>query len=691
MNFSMINKITNLIEKKNNFFFINFIFLIFSILIIWCSSYFYAYLDFYINDFLFAQHAHKTNLYKKIFEIIPNAGSFIGIATWPIEPYFNFLGNLNYELSNRFDYLLYINVFRVLEIFLIFLFAFNINKKIELKDLSILILLYIILLVNFNRYDHDSYVNFPILIFCFFQIISINIKNKLIFFFLNTAGNAWSYLINPIYFFNVCFFPLLFFYFYYLYNKKYKYFFLTFIANLPFTILFVLISVGTSRFALSESFIGSELHRNFTIFNSKNFLLLSLLFFIYSIFDLKREKNFYSIFFIIFTIFSTFLGYLYMNNLDNWKLPPPYQFEYSIQYCLIITFFMILRAIEKKKILIFLLILLTIFSFRSIFFIKKYYNNKNIDKLITIDKNNNFQKSYFWTKYKKFAFEKDLVNKRVFLNLPNQSSNFNKSLYFYDSKNNKQKAHIYSISEKFNGSFWHPFFWNSKISINFGYSHILNINNFLSTYFSKEKLRRQEVPRFKLKYDVIDFFQFDYILSDLDLKIPNNKKYTKFKTYDYDQFKLYLFKKTKDTNNKKEIHKINLISSPKNYKNDIFKFNNELFVFEEEFKKIKNIKYFCNTNILHNKKKINVKISSPTDQSCLAIIPIPFSFNNIFANSSKNLNEDCKTFKVQYYFHGCIINGNRNLILIKNNQFKYPLGSLKDFNDFKITKYYEKK
>lgn len=688
----MINKFITLIgKKKNNLNSINFIFLLLSFLIIWCSSYFYAHLDFFINDFLFAQHAHKSSLFKKIFEIIPNTGSFIGIAIWPIEPHLNFLGSLNYDLSKRFDYLVYISVFRFFELLLIILFVLSINKKIVIKDLSILTLLYVILLVNFNRYDHESYVNFPILIFCFFQIISINIKNKLVFFSLNIIGNAWSYLINPIYFFNVCFFPLLFFYFYYLYNKKYKYFLLTLIANLPFTILFILISVGTSRFALSENFIGSELHRNFTIFNSKNFLFISILFFICSIFILKRRKNFYSLFFIVFCVFSTFFGYFYMNNLDNWKLPPPYQFEYSIQYFIIISFFMILKTIEKKEFVIIMLILLTIFSYRSFFFIKKYNDNKDIDNHVIIDKKNNFQKSYFWTKYNKFLFKDDLINKRVFLNLPNKSSNFNKSLYFYDTNNQKREANIYSISQKINGSFWHPFFWNNKISINYGYSHILNINNFLSTYFLEEKLDRQEVPRFELKYDIINFFQFDYILSDLDLEIPKNKGYTKFKTYNFGQFNLYLFKKVKKINDMKEINKINLISDTKNYKNDIFKFNKELFLFKEEFEKSKNLKYFCNTTIFHDKENINIKISNPTDQSCLSIIPIPFSFNNIFVNSDKNLNENCKTFKVQYYFHGCIINNNKNLILIKNNQFNYPFGSLKDFNNFKKSKYHEKK
>ena len=121
---------------------------------------------------------------------------------------------------------------------------------------------------------------------------------------------------------------------------------------------------------------------------------------------------------------------------------------------------------------------------------------------------------FFQAVCKSFPKKYQFTNKRVFLNLPNQSSDFNKSLYFYDAKNKKIEANIYTISQKFNGSFWHPFFWNNKISINFGYSHILNINNFLSTYFSKEKLERQEIPRFKLKYDVIDFFQFDFQLND---------------------------------------------------------------------------------------------------------------------------------------------------------------------------------
>ena len=69
----------------------------------------------------------------------------------------------------------------------------------------------------------------------------------------------------------------------------------------------------------------------------------------------------------------------------------------------------------------------------------------------------------------------------------------------------------------------------------------------------------------------------------------------------------------------------------------------------------------------------------------IAIFPIPFSHNNIIQEKSLNINSNIKynTFRVQYYFHGCIINKDKLLELKKNNFFNYHVGSLKDFLDFK--------
>ena len=50
---------------------------------------------------------------------------------------------------------------------------------------------------------------------------------------------------------------------------------------------------------------------------------------------------------------------------------------------------------------------------------------------------------------------------------------------------------------------------------------------------------------------------------------------------------------------------------------------------------------------------------------------------------TSNSNIKCNTFRIQYYFHGCIINKDKLLELKKNNFFNYHVGSLKDFLDFK--------
>ena len=65
----------------------------------------------------------------------------------------------------------------------------------------------------------------------------------------------------------------------------------------------------------------------------------------------------------------------------------------------------------------------------------------------------------------------------------------------------------------------------------------------------------------------------------------------------------------------------------------------------------------CKTIKKHTNKAIYFKVI--TSERCLAIFKIPFSRNNKFLD---NNNQKCETFRVQYYFHGCVVEKNENYI-----------------------------
>ncbi len=49
-------------------------------------------------------------------------------------------------------------------------------------------------------------------------------------------------------------------------------------------------------------------------------------------------------------------------------------------------------------------------------------------------------------------------------------------------------------------------------------------------------------------------------------------------------------------------------------------------------------------------------------KKCIAIFPIPFSFTNDFKIKNQKQKSNCKTFRVQYYFHGCVFNNDAQVI-----------------------------
>ena len=409
------------------------------------------------------------------------------------------------------------------------------------------------------------------------------------------------------------------------------------------------------------------------------------------------------------------VGAIFKFEPNNWKMPQPYQFEYAFQFILIFIFYKIIEASDKNFIFkICLIILVILFAYRSIFFIKKYINLNDLSKSeeTYIDKNENLQKRYFWSKAEgKFFLEKDLKNKRIFLNLPNYGSNFHKSYssvdFGFDDNQQTFESGSFYFNKNFNGSLWWPIFWDNKIAINQGYSFNLDINTVLAHYFNpttKEIFdkkynrkyllnladgriyNRSEVPKFNLK-KLVDFYQVDYVLSDVILDRTFYKNYSLYKSYEFQSFSLYFYKKKNIIKNS-QINKVNFIESYKNYEENIKNFNNQLFIEKKDFNKVSDLKKFCDVEAHNEDNSIFFEVKKNNSKKCLAIFPIPFSHNNLFTSQTQKVKEKstCKTFRVQFFFHACVIEEDQKFILKKKNLLLYPLGAFRDFVDYKLIK-----
>ncbi len=705
-------KLISCLDNYNHSSKINLFYLIICLLFVFISVPSSSYLFYYWPDFIFAEYFHNLNLEKEIFDVLPNTYNANGITSWILEPKLNFLSHLNYNLSSKEDYFLYLFIFRLLEISTIILLIKSFNKKITINDTVLALLIYSILIVNFTRYDHESYISFSIIIFCLFHALANNFKNNYLFFLLIFIGNFWSFFINPIFFFNVCFFPLIFFYSYFLSKRKYKKFFLVFLGNLPFVIFFIFLSLGNSRFILSDLYPLTDFHYNFSLFRSKNFLFVTIIFFILSISNMfnGNKNSFFEKNFIAITFFQVFLGSIYFYKTEIWKLPQPEYLEYSFQYILILIMFNIIKNENSNRIFIFCLIsiLVLLFNYRLFNYIKNYNNlTTHEDKLVFLDEKYGSEKKYFWQKINDpFLFEDNLKNKKILLDIPNYGSKFHKSYTSGDLDDvGKYLFNHYWYNDNFKGSFLNVFFWKSKIIINEGYSHYLDINTVLSNLFNFESiqffneqynknynlnftsdkiLKRHEVPKINYDSPLLKFLQFEYVLSDqiLDKKL--------IKTFSFKEFDLYLYRiNSKNENKLNKIENINVINNYNNYKKNLNKLKSELFVSKENFLKVSNIKKFCDIKIKNTKYEISFFVNTE-DDNCIALFPIAFSNNNYFLEKNSDKNSDkkiCPTFEAQYFFHACILNKDSTYILKKNNSLLFPIGSVKDLMDFKKKNY----
>jgi hypothetical protein len=706
-----MNLFSKILEKylkiKPNIFL--YLILFIELLIIFSSFTWSSYKSYFWPDHSYVEYVHNLSLEKSILEVLSVSNNFNGITLTILNPYLNPLSFLNYNLSSIFDYKLYLFFFTLIEISIIVVHVSYFAKKISIKKIILIIFIYIIYLSNFSGFDHQSYINFPIIVFCFFHGLSLYFqKNNILFFLILLVGNIWSYLINPVYFFVTCFSPLLFYYAYFFFIKSYKKIILIFLANLFVAIPYILIAIGTSRIALSDFYTASANRYNFNIFESKGVLILSIVTLIFAIRLLyERREYFFSTLFVIINFLTIGFGALYEYKYDFWKLPQPEYLDYAFQYIYILIIFIIIHAQKRDKFTYLLsTIFLLVFFYKSYSFVNQYIYMKNTSEVLFYDEKKIYLKKFFWDKGSgKYLFKKELHYKNTLINLPNIGSEL--YIYSHNYKTGNAIDHYeltkYLYNSDFDGSLSFVSFWRNNINTHGGHSQYLNISstlanlenfniqlgNRLNTSYTKDKIHlsgnqiieRQSIPPISPGNALLDFYHVEYILSDMPLS------YQLYKKYELDKYNIYLYKISQKKNNK-IINKINYFSDFNTYYKNIKKFSHELFLFNTSKNNIINTNKFC--EVKKNNNTINKSIFDVVtdNEKCVAIFPISFSHNNNFyiVNENSKIIEKCLTFRAQYFFHGCIITKNSKVELIKNNIIYYPLGSLKDFFDLKKLK-----
>lgn len=681
----MINfglKIIKKSEKLNNKIF--YIFLIILISLIFITNYYFSHISYFYSDHRWYETLHNLSLEKDFFEVLINSTNINGIIFQPVNHNLNILSQLNFNLNSDKSYLFYLSVLRFFELSTIILYVKYFSKKSIKQIILPALIIFYITIHNFQIFDHNSYINFPIIIFNFGVALSLFfINKKIIFFLILFTVNFIAFFINPIYFFIPCFLPLIFLYSYLLYKKKYVNFFITIFSNIPFALMFSLIALGTGRINLSYKLNQQDIWYNFELFKSPIFFILFTIFFILSLINvLKNNKISFLdlIFFFIFPI-TLFLGFIWKFSLINWQLPQPQYYDYSFQY-IYLSFFICVLINQKFNILklfTFLMIGL-IFSYKTINFIKDFKIHKNYLKnnnFLYYDLNNSLVKKFFWQKDDKLFFEEDLKDKTIFLDLPN----INTELFNFIWKGNNnwnldQKLVLLTFQnfKRFNHNLWHNHFHSSNVRTNLGNSAYMGISTYLANmYDDKLKYDKETIPKTNYESHLVDIYNPNYYLTDKKMSLPLQKK------YQFQDFNIYLYNLEKNKTIKD--YKIKFDDDLKNYSINSQNFNNIIYVHDK--KKIeKNIYSVCDFHTkFPNKHTLIYQIKNNLNKRCLAIFPLTFSFTNILY--FKNKSEKCNTFRVQYYFHGCYIDGNEDLIVKKVDLLKYPYHALKDFLYYK--------
>ncbi len=662
--------------KKSSFFFILFaFFIIFGLAINILNS---SLITYYYSDHIFMEILHNISSSKKISEILINKYNIFGIPFIPINPNLNLLSNLNYNLSSQYGYVLYLTIFRIIE-FITYYFMVNyfLGKKSNLLIPSVVFLIFV---YHFNAFDHQSYVNFPIIIFNLTIIISLYLKQNLkLFSIVFLLGNLWSYLINPTYFFVVVFGPFLFFLIFLILNKEYKKIFLSILINIPFTLHYIGFTSGTARFALSKLIKNeTDLFYNFSLYNSKLFVIFLLLILFLYILDYKK-KNFFisnefksiSIILIIFLI----IGSLIKLDILFQNFPHPSYIDYSLQYIYISLIAVALIQLSKNfkiKILLYSIFLfLIMLKFFSIH--KNIINYNYLVENNSLYENTNLVQRYFWQKNKEFKFKNDAKGKSVLIDIPNNNSDFVK--YIFQNKKIDNDKNTYNSRIFYNNLLKHSLTWNefakNDMFIDEGHSLLLNINTFLALNPNKIRKFKNTIGSDSNIDSLNNFFGFKLILSDRELNLK------RISSYDYGNFKLFLYEYPERQN-----YIINQIKIKKSYIDDLKYFNEIIFLENKEQNKFLNINEFCKINNLFSIKNEMLYQIDSENKKCLAIFPIPFSYTNDFYKNNKKID----TFKLQHYFHAAILDKNDLIKVRKKNLYFFSYYSFLDYIKFGIGK-----
>jgi hypothetical protein len=649
-------------------------FFIFFILI-FLQSYSSILTTWFYADHRLIEHLHNFSKNKNIFDILVNPQTINGLPFTLHNPSLNFLGFLNYNLDSYLNFQIYIIIIRTLEFTLALIYIYFFTKKIKFN--LIYIIIFLIAQTTFSVFDHHSYIVLPILIFQFFLIISLFFRNNyFLFCIINFIGTFWSFFINPMYFFIVCFGPLAFFYLYFFLKKEYKTIFILFVINFPFALLYSLLVLGTSRFNLSIFLLPVEGHYNFSIYTGKLFILLSIITIIY--FYLKKIKNYEILIFTIFIFFSLIVGLFYKYEFFKWLLPSPNYFDYALK-CIYLSIFMIVgNYLIKSNLKIYYFLLFFIIFFIKFFSISENFLNFNN----TLKKEFNYKyadlfKRFYWEKNDPI-FLSNYKNKTIYAYLPNKHSEYINYILprneNFDSRDFKYGFSYKAYNKKFKHSLNDFDFHKGLIVVNFGHSLLMDSSTILSNMNNYNELHPKEhVPLLHYKSFIIkNIYKPDYIFSDLFIDDLQIEQIYNFKDY---KFYLYIYPKDKNT----DIDKVIEINNFKNYTLDSKEFNKNLYVLNKN-NIPKNIS-FCDV-IRDNSDRfhLNFKIFTLKQKTCIAILPIPYSNNNLFISKNGQM---CKTFRVQYFFHGCLFNHDDTIQLKKNNIFYYAINSLKDFFELK--------
>ena len=663
---------------------IKFFICLITVLLIFLTNYHFSNIAYFYSDHRWFESLHNLSLKKGFFEIMVNSTNINGIIWQPINHNLNILSKLNFNLKNENSYLIYLSFVRFFELTTILIFVKFFTKKKFIEIILPSLLIFFICIHNFQIFDHNSYINFPIIFFNFGVALSLfYIERRIIFFLILLITNFCSFFINPIYFFIPCFLPLLFLYAYLIYYKKFINFYLSALANIPFALMFSLIAIGTGRINVSDKLNTQDSWYNFELFKSPIFFILFSMFFLLRIFEIYKSRKiifFDYIFLPVFILISVF-GFIWKFELVNWQLPQPQYYDYSFQYIYLAFFIFILtRAKPNFLNLTSYAIIGIIFLYKAYGFTQSFSNYKEYRKsenLQYYDKKKYLVKKFFWEKDNNSFFEKDLKNKTIFLDIPNLNTEFFNAVWKDDDNYNlDQKLVLLTFQnfKQFNHNLWHNNFHNSLIRTNLGNSAYMGISTYLANMYSDtKKYDKENIPKTKYNSNLINIYMPEYFLTDKKLPMAVEKEYK------FDEFSIFLYKykKAKLTYNYNVVVDKNL----SNYNLNLNKFDKKLFLSDNKFLKSKNVP-LCNfVTKFPNNYTLSYQILENENMECLALLPLTFSYtNNLFFENDLT---KCNTFRVQYFFHGCYVVGNKNLMVKKMSLIKYPFYSLKDYIYYK--------